>query len=234
MSDEATAAVPADSPSPAPGTPATPATPAAPAAPSAGNEDHVGSADIPRNPFATEGNDPKQDAGDQGADGKADVAGAPEQYGDFTMPEGIVMNEQMMGQFLPLAKELGLTQDQAQQLVDLQTAEIAAQAQAQEDRWQTYNEEMVQAARDDREIGGTEEQFNEKVAIALQALEHFGTDELSEALTSTGAGNHPEFIRFCYRVGKAIANDRVIPGRQQGQSGEKSLAQTLFPSMQNP
>lgn len=185
------------------------------------------------NPLATEGA-PKQDGGDQGADGKADVAGAPEQYGDFTMPEGIVVNEALMGDFLPVAKELGLTQEAAQKLVDLQTADLARHVQAQEDQWENLNQEWVQTARDDKEIGGTEAQFNEKVSIALQALEHFGTDELSEALTSTGAGNHPEFIRFCYRVGKALANDKVVPGRQQGATQEKSLAQTLFPSMQNP
>lgn len=236
MSDQDTALTPAPTPTPsdAPGTPATPATPPAGKAGSPGNEDHGGPADIPRNPLATEGVDPKPEGSEEGkADGEADApAGAPESYEDFTFPEGIVVNEELMEAFLPVAKELNLSQEDAQKLVDLQTANLAGSAQAQEDAWLGLNEEWVNAGKQDPEFGGAN--YDENVSVALQAIEHFGTPELSDALSTTGAGNHPEIIRFMYRVGKAIAEDKMVTGRSGAEAGQSSLAARLFPSMKNP
>ena len=44
----------------------------------------------------------------------------PDEYADFSMPEGIQLDETMLAEALPVFKELELTQTQAQKLVDFQ------------------------------------------------------------------------------------------------------------------
>lgn len=166
-------------------------------------------------------------------DGKADekATGAPESYEDFTLPEGVELNEELMGEFKPLAKELNLSQEQAQKLVDLQANEMAKITKAQEQTWNDLNESWVDQAMKDEEIGGkSETEFKEKVAVATKALEKFGTPELRQALDLTGAGNHPEILRFAYRVGKALSEDQIVGSRSSG-SEEKSPEKVLFPDM---
>lgn len=160
-------------------------------------------------------------------DGKAaEKAGAPEAYKAFTLPEGVVVDEALVAQFQPLAKEMGLTQEQAQKLVDIQTRELAKGAESQTKAWAEINEKWVEAAKSDKEYGGAK--FGENIAVAKKALDAFGTPELREALEITGAGNHPEFLRFMYRVGKTLKEDTVMTGKPTPAS--KSHAAILFPN----
>ena len=79
----------------------------------------------------------------------------------------------------------------------------------------------------DKEIGG--EKFTENLALARKALESFGTPELQDVLNMTGLGNHPEVIRAFYKAGKAISEDRFIPGTPKG--AEMDMAKRMFPTM---
>jgi len=45
----------------------------------------------------------------------------------------------------------------------------------------------------------------------------------------TGLGNHPEVIRAFYKAGKAISEDRFIPGSPKG--AEMDMAKRMFPTM---
>ena len=158
------------------------------------------------------GKDTDAEGGDDPDKGKDDDEdGAPKEYEPFTMPEGVDIDQEATDRFIPVAKELGLTQEQAQKLVDLAVADRAAAMKAVADNWNAQNEEWAKAAAADKEIGGND--HDEKVAIAARAIDTFGTPALKEALDTTGAGNHPEFVRFCYRVGKLISEDgHIVPG----------------------
>src|SRR5687767_12536146 len=92
-------------------------------------------------------------SGDTGA-GKEEEpkTGAPEKYEDFTLPEGIELDQAAMEGFLPVAKELNLTQEQAQKLVDLQTAYVKNAADAQAKAWDKQLTEWADAARADKEF----------------------------------------------------------------------------------
>ena len=78
----------------------------------------------------------------------------------------------------------------------------------------------------DAEIGG--DKLPENLAVARKALETFGTPELKALLNESGLGNHPEVIRFFYRSGKAISEDRVIRGGAAGQPTDP--AKRMFPN----
>lgn len=145
-------------------------------------------------------------------DGLADkvVDGAPEKYEDFTFPEGIEADKEAVENFIPIAKEFNLSQEQAQKIIDFETSRMQTMVQGQEEAWKTIQEDWKTSVKSDKEIGGPA--FDESLSQAKTFLNKFGTPELMEALNSTGMGNHPEFIRAFSRAGKAMGEDKLVAG----------------------
>lgn len=159
---------------------------------------------------------------------RANTAGAPEKYEDFKAPEGQTLDASVMTEFSGLAKELDLPQDKAQALVTKLAPVIAKQ---QNDHINATlakaDTEWLAASKTDSEFGGTD--FDKNVGIAKNAINTFGTDAFKQFLDQSRMGNHPEWVRFAYRIGKAISQDgKVIAGAQPGQ-GNKTLADQLWP-----
>lgn len=149
----------------------------------------------------------------------------PVEY-EFEFPEGTTIDEELLGKFKGVAEGLKLTKEGAQELLNLQ---LEAQNQ-QLEQWQTTLKEWRDTAEADKEVGG--KNFKENVGVARKALSEFGTPELREALDVYGMGNHPEFIRFLYRVGKQMSEDTiVVGGNPKGEA--KDLARSLYPTMAN-
>lgn len=167
-------------------------------------------------------NSSKDSEGDKG-DQKA-----PDKYEDFNIPEGLEADTEALGEFSEVAKELNLSQEQAQRLIDLQTGVMNRMQEAQKEAYETTVSGWLTEAKDDKEIGG--ENFDANAAVARSAIEKFGSDKLVEALDLSGLGNHPEMIRFAYKVGKAISDDNIEIGGQKKTSESKSLADRLYPN----
>lgn len=146
---------------------------------------------------------------------------APESYADFEMADGMVADEALKARAIPLFKELDLTQEQAQKLVDFQ----AQMLKEQNENWIRTSQQWAESVKSDSEIGGTF--FDQNVATARKAVQTFGTPELQNLLNEYQIGNHPEFVRFAYRVGKAMGEGKVITGNS-GASSEKSAAEVLY------
>ncbi len=163
-------------------------------------------------------------------DAKGDKAkvGAPEKYDTFKFPEGVEVDQPALDKFLPLAKELNLTQEQAQKLIDFQSEYIAAATKTAQSMWDTLQSDWVKAAKSDKEIGG--QAFNENVGHAAKAIKQFGTPELKAALDATGVGNHPEFIRVFAKIGRAISEDKFHVSNAEQAPSPKTWAETLFPN----
>ena len=185
------------------------------------------------NESAEERNAPQLRAADAGAGDSADRdAGkphepeVPDRY-DLKMPEGVEPDAALLEKATPLFKELKLTGEQAQKLSDLYADKLAETRKVQLDAWNGGLEGWRSAAKADAEIGGAK--FAENVGAARSALDRFGTPELKQALDEYGLGNHPELIRFCFRVGKALAEDRLVDGRRG--AGSADPAKVLYPSM---
>jgi hypothetical protein len=166
--------------------------------------------------------------GDKKAD--KDDKGAPEKYEDFTLPEGMEKDEKALEVAGELFKELDLTQDQAQKLVDYQTEQMQQTAEAMQEAWDELFAGWAAETKADKEIGGKD--FDANVAIAKTAVKEYATDEFKEMLNSTGIGNHPEMVRFLVNVGKSISDDQILGGKSSG-GGPVDHAARLFPTMKN-
>lgn len=146
----------------------------------------------------------------------------PESY-DLKMPEGISLDEAAAKEFTDIAKEAGLSAEQAQKFADV----VAKMAQRQAEQHAALVASWADNARADKEFGG--DKFSENLAVAKTALDKFASPELKAFLDATGFGNHPELIRAFYWAGKAISEDGFTRGSAASTEGDP--AKKLFPSM---
>lgn len=144
--------------------------------------------------------------------------GAPDKY-EFKQEEGKELNSEVLESFSEVAKELNLSQDNAQKLIDAVAPKLAEVQQAAIDKMQ---KDWAEAAKIDKEFGG--DKFNENLALAKTALDRFGSDGLKSLLNETGLGNNPEVIRYFVNVGKQISEDTYVGKGSDMQGGnEKPL-----------
>lgn len=160
------------------------------------------------------------DGAEPAADDKPVV---PEKY-EFTAPDGTQLNPDVIGKFEGVAKELGLSQEAAQKVVDAMAPQLAA---AQAAQFESVKTEWANSARADKEFGG--DKFAENLSVAKKALDAFGTPELATLLNETGLGNHPEIIRAFYKAGQKISGSNFVPGGASG-AAPVSAAATLYPN----
>ncbi|EOY3722414.1 peptidase [Klebsiella michiganensis] len=148
--------------------------------------------------------------------------GAPEKY-EFQAGEGVELDAEALKDFEPVARELNLTNEQAQKLVDAYPKILAGVQQRQTEAWQAQTEQWAADVKADKEVGG--DKLTANLSAAQRALDQFGTPELREYLDGTGLGNHPELVKAFIKVGKAMSEDGVITGKE---SGQRSAAEVLY------
>lgn len=150
----------------------------------------------------------------------------PEKY-EFKAPDGVTLDPEIFGEFEGVAKELKLSQEEAQKVTDI-GAKLAQ-------KWEAKQAAVVEqaaadwatAASTDKEYGGAK--LDESLVVAKKALQAFGTPELRSLLDNSRLGNHPEVIRFMVRAGKAISEDRMVTGNA-GPTATQSTAKVLYPN----
>ncbi|QHF45834.1 hypothetical protein PspS35_19300 [Pseudomonas sp. S35] len=162
----------------------------------------------------------QQDA-DAAAKLKADTS-APEAYEDFTLPEGMDMDAEVLGEFKALAKELNIPQAKAQQLIDFQTQLATKQAEQYQAAVTKQSQDWAAEIKNDPDVGG--ENYDKSVASAVKVIQSFGDPALAELLNNSGLGNHPALFKFCHRISAAISEDKfVLPGSQTDAPKEMTL-----------
>ena len=188
----------------------------------AGDDDAGGEGDADPNEGDAGGDTGDADKGD--AD--AGEEGESDSYSDFTLPEGMELDQEMLNAFTPALKEMGLTQEQVQGLVDVQAKLVQEQHQKQIDAHSQQVEQWGEDASTDKEYGG--DNFEQSAGLAQKAIDTFGTPELKTVLEDYGFGNHPELVRLLYRVGKAMGEDK--PGGGQSVQTEQDRKSILYPN----
>jgi hypothetical protein len=205
----APAASPAPTPAPATPDPA-PASPAVPATPAAAPEPQT---------LLGAAKDPNA------------VKGAPEKYIDFKLPEGFQADKPLLEKFSTTARELGLSQENAQKLVDLQTEHAKAGMESLVKEAQRRDLEVREQWKSETlKVLGAD--ADKQLAFAAKALDRFGTPQTRQFLEQTGLGNHPSLVQLLITAGKAISEDAFIAGKPaNGISDDKAALIKTFPTM---
>lgn len=135
--------------------------------------------------------------------------GRPEQARDYKFADE---NGELDG-FREFAHDTGLTQDQADKILNLyadnQEAEEADTTQRLKDL------EVETTVQLQQEWG---KNFDGKMDYAKRAFAQFATPELSQLMDESGLGNHPEVLRAFSKVGEMLGEDSLVVGTGLGTS----------------
>lgn len=139
-----------------------------------------------------------------GTEPKTDV---PDAYDDFKLPDNVKWDETTGSEFKATAKAMGLSQENAQKLVDLGAKIVGGQESAMQkmvtDQSETWQKESLQ-------------QFKQSdIDTANKALMQFADKDVIGLLQSTGLGNHPLIVGLFNNIGKAIAEGSMPAGAGQ-------------------
>jgi len=151
----------------------------------------------------------------------AATKGAPEKYSDFKVPEGVEVNQPMLEEFKVTAKELNLTQEEAQKLINLQVKNVQG---ISEGLLKTFNETLTAWKKETVQELGVD--YKKELVFAGKAIEKFGTPELRQILNQTGIGNHKELVKFFVKIGKLVSEDTFVDGKNK--TGPKSDAELFY------
>lgn len=174
---------------------------------------------------------PTDKAADAGAtDGTATAKVVPETY-EFKAPDGVTFDAEVIGELSGIAKEAGLTQEQASKFADL-GVKLTQKLQTQQvEALVKMDQEWIAETTADAEIGGTK--LEESRALSKKAIDEIGTPKLAELLEKSRLGNHPEVIRILAKVGRMVSQDNKLVTGMAPTKSFATTAQRMYPNM-NP
>jgi len=120
------------------------------------------------------------------------------------------LSKDMLGTFTKTAKELNLTQENAQKMIDVAVAHTKAlekQAMDYQDKVRQY---WHKSLREDQEFGG--DNFDQTIENAKRVLGKYGSKELTDFLVKSGTGDNNEVIKLLARIGHSMGEDSTVDG----------------------
>lgn len=180
--------------------------------------------------------DPKPDDEEKPKDGEEEESkgeGAPEAYEPFKVPEGVSYDDEAAKEFGDLAKELNLTQEQAQKLVDVYAKKQTAQHEALTDHLNKMKESWV---GDVKKAWGDD--FDKRSAMAVKGAE-LGDEAFVELMNGRDKNlpgivlaDHPAVAGYLAKVGEMISEKPMAEGSSS--TGDRSIADSLYGTVDVP
>lgn len=152
---------------------------------------------------------------------------APEKY-DLKLPEGVKLPKERIEAIEARAKERGLSQEDAQGLVDLEVGAAQAARESDQAAFEAVKSTWIKEVELDPEIGGSVENSNRTAEAVKRVTAKYGSEKLKQNLEASGYGNYPEFARFCRKVFDAIGPDKLITPTSQSGSITKSREEKFY------
>lgn len=139
----------------------------------------------------------------------------PEKY-ELKLPEESKLEPEMLAEVEAYAKAKGLSNEQAQEILEHDHKIVSTFAEAQNKKLANLNNETWKAElMEDPEFGGLK--FQEHGELAAKAAEKFFGKEFVDELKAMNLNHHPKLFRGFVRIAKAMANDGfVAPGNSTG------------------
>lgn len=170
-------------------------------------------------------------------DKKPDAPVVPEKYEPFKVPEGFKFDDKVVPEIEATFKDLGLTQEAGQKLVDFYTKNFQAAAEAPYKQWadtqKAWNDEINTRFGDKAE--GVRADINGAINSVLppSLAKNFRT-----ALDLTGAGTNPDLVEGLSILLKPLFEGKPVPGGKPSPEGQKapgsgpiSIADAMYPHL---
>ena len=154
--------------------------------------------------------------------------GAPEKYEDFKVPEGFTLDPRIKGEIEPLFKGMGLSQENAQALVDFYTKQTREATEAPVKAWKEMSDSWRQAAESHPDLKGKLGPGKEVSVRIGRLLDGLGdpqlTSDFRQLMDITMAGNHPAFIRVLDYAAKRLTEGTPVSGNGPSPHGQSAGA----------
>ncbi len=153
----------------------------------------------------------------------------PEKY-DLKLPAGSLLDPARVEKISLYAKENKLSNEQAQKILERESDAQLDFLRRQNEELKAKAEQWIADVASDPELGG--DNSKEKIEIAHRNIKRHASPAFQQILSSTGVGNHPEFLRYAYKNGLRDGEDKlVVPGSQPA-GGFVDPADILYPKKQ--
>lgn len=169
--------------------------------------------------------DEARTAEDTAAAETAKLGEVPDKY-DFTMPEGVTIDEALMADVSIFAAENKLSIGEAQKIADMGVQLMTKQQELRETQFNEIKEGWLETAKTDTEIGA--DVLKGKEGLAARAFNTIATPEMKELVDHYGIGNHPEMLRMFFRLSSLMGDDGMqLPGTGVGLGKGDALSETV-------
>ena len=168
---------------------------------------------------------------------------APETYADFKLPEGATVSADLLKDATAIFKASGLSQDAAQQLVDLYTKDVTKTAEAPQ---KVFNEMVLgwrnEVLKDPNLATGDtlRADVNENIGKLKASLnDPKAVEEFNKVMNMSGLGNHPAIVTALNKWGSQLSEGKHVAGNGPSTLGQvapgtkdrPSVAKAMFPSL---
>ena len=153
---------------------------------------------------------------------------------EIKLPEGMEVDPVTLKEFSAKAKELGVSAEQASNLIAWDHARNQAAVAAQEKQQQAQHDTWAKEIEADPEIGGAK--LTETGMFARRAIRAYGGEPLAKFFAESGLSNHPTLVRAFRAVGAAMGEDDSAVaggGNKPVVSDAKAQLMKEYPSMFN-
>ncbi|MBO7211125.1 MAG: hypothetical protein J6V44_09035 [Methanobrevibacter sp.] len=144
----------------------------------------------------------------------SEIYGSPESfdYSEIKLPENMVLDEEMVDKFNPIAKELNLSNKSANKLMKLAVELTSKQTAKFEDLAtqlvEAEQNSYMQLLNTDKELNGySEEEYSQYLTTANLGVKSVVTQGFKDLIKHKGLTNHPEFIKTFHAIGKLCKGD---------------------------
>lgn len=150
----------------------------------------------------------------------------PEKY-ELKLQEGSLLDSSVVEKISSYAKEKGLSNEQAQELLDTQEEAVSSFRDSQLQKLQDMRKTWVEGIKSDKEFGG--ERFNESAELARRVITKYADKELIDALNTTGYGDHPALFKFVAKLGRElkVLDDKLVQPKAHAK-GDVDVVEMLY------
>lgn len=137
---------------------------------------------------------------------KAEV---PEKY-EFKLPDGLTLTPEVDTEVQAMFKDLGVSQDGAQKLVDFYSKQVLAAAEAPQKLVNEMRQNWQKDVKADSAIGHKLNEVKSTISKAIDSLPM--SKDFRAALDLTGAGDHPAIIKGLYAWAQTMTEGKHVSG----------------------